>query len=96
MLIDKVFTRQTLLLKGIPSLDRLHQVHQEQRPVRQFPLPRPETDQVRPREQPYFSAETWLDALPEQPSGHGHGKKCYCQPVMWQVVHQHSDRIRSI
>ncbi|EDX4102334.1 transposase [Salmonella enterica] len=39
-------------------------------------LPRPETDQARPGEQSYFSAKTWLDTLPEQPSGHGHCKKC--------------------
>ena len=67
---------------------------QKERPIRQFPLPRPETEQTRPSEQPPVPAQARLSALPQQPRGVGNGEERHREPVRRQVVREHPDRAR--
>ena len=54
----------------------------KKKPVRQLPLPRPETDQARPDEQPHLPAQARLAALPQQPRGAGRGEEHHREPVL--------------
>ncbi|CCW35822.1 hypothetical protein CTKA_02080 [Chthonomonas calidirosea] len=66
---------------------------QEEGPARQLPLPRSETDQTRPGQQPPLSAQAGLAALP-QPSGSArYREEPHREPLLRQVVHVDPDRL---